>query len=78
MQSLARADLECLARSGLCAEDCGDVVEFPGLDVVVGRVHAVDISLDYVAVVADDEAMVKLVGGKVLSPRDMVSCREEF
>lgn len=50
--------LACIRRG---AEDCSDVVEFPGLDVIVGRVHAVDVSLDYVAVVADYETVAEEV-----------------
>ena len=38
-------------------EDGDEVLVFPGLDIVVGGVHAVDIALDRVAFVADDESV---------------------
>lgn len=39
----------------LGSEDCGDVGKFPRLDVVVTCVPSVDVSLDGVAIVANNE-----------------------
>jgi hypothetical protein len=40
----------------LGSEDCGNVGKFPRLDVIVNCVPSVDVSLDSVAIVADNEA----------------------
>lgn len=49
-------DLESLRSLGICAEDTYKVLESPLTDVVIGRVHSMDIPLDCVPFVTNHEA----------------------
>ena len=55
---LFRFDSIRLGLLGIGPEDGDQVFVFPGLDVIVGSVHAVDITLDRVAFVDDDESVL--------------------
>ena len=58
---LFRFDGISLGFVGIGPEDGDEVLVFPGLDVVVGGVHAVDEAFDGVTFVTDDESMCENV-----------------
>ena len=51
-------DLKGLRFLRICAENIDEIFEFPLVDVIIGRIHAMDVSLNGVAFVADDESKV--------------------
>lgn len=57
LRFLFRFDGIGLGFVGIGSEDGDQVLVFPGLDVVVGGVHAVDVALDGVPFVTDDESI---------------------
>lgn len=49
-------DLKCFRSVGICAKDTYKVLEFPLTDIVISRVHSMDIPLDCVTFVTNHEA----------------------
>lgn len=57
LQFLLSLHLKNVRLLGICAEDADEVFVFPLLDVVVTRIHTVDVTLNRVAFIADNKSI---------------------